>query len=66
MGNHDHDHKGREHPDMQAAFPQEAKHLPPTIGRLTELSFNLWFSWNHDALQLFAQMDPVEMGSMRP
>ncbi|MDQ0919747.1 alpha-glucan family phosphorylase [Paenibacillus sp. V4I5] len=60
MGNHDHDHKGREHPDMQAAFPQEAKHLPTAIERLTELSFNLWFSWNHDALQLFTQMDPVK------
>lgn len=58
MGNHEHDHKGREHPDMQATFPREMKHLPPAIVRLTELASNLWFSWNHDALQLFAQMDP--------
>ncbi|MEC0148109.1 hypothetical protein [Paenibacillus alginolyticus] len=40
MGNHDHEHKGREHPDMQAAFPQVTRHLPPAIERLNELSFN--------------------------
>ena len=59
MGNYDHVYKGREYSDMIAAVPQEAKRLPQAIERLNELAFNLWFSWNHDALQLFESMDPV-------
>ncbi|WP_246320455.1 alpha-glucan family phosphorylase [Paenibacillus qinlingensis] len=58
MGNYDHVYKGSEYPDMIEAVPQEAKKLPQTIERLRELAFNLWFSWNHDALQLFESMDP--------
>ena len=65
MGNYDHDYKGREHSDMIAAVPHEAKDLPPAIERLNELAFNLWFSWNHDALQLFESIDPVKWNSSR-
>lgn len=45
---------------MQNANPKVARPLPPAIERLSELAINLWFSWNHDALQLFAQMDPAK------
>ncbi|MDR6881633.1 alpha-glucan family phosphorylase [Bacillus sp. 3255] len=45
---------------MQNAIPKVARPLPPAIERLSELAINLWFSWNHDALQLFAQMDPAK------
>ena len=32
--------------------------LPPTIGRLRELAFNLWWSWNADATELYRRIDP--------
>ncbi|NHN33490.1 alpha-glucan family phosphorylase [Paenibacillus agricola] len=31
--------------------------LPHKIERLVELAYNLWFSWNDDALELFASID---------
>ncbi|AEG60877.1 alpha-glucan family phosphorylase [Desulforamulus ruminis] len=31
--------------------------LPERIGRLKELSYNLWFSWHPEALELFKQID---------
>jgi len=31
--------------------------LPQTIERLPELAYNLWFSWNNDATELFARID---------
>ncbi|WP_244208898.1 alpha-glucan family phosphorylase [Paenibacillus ferrarius] len=61
MGIHDHDNKGREPLDMQAAvFPQAVKQWPSPIARLSELAANLWFSWNHEALALFAEIDAVK------
>ncbi|MCY9660809.1 alpha-glucan family phosphorylase [Paenibacillus chondroitinus] len=45
---------------MQNSVLRVAKTLPTAIERLSELAINLWFSWNYDALQLFAQMDPVK------
>ena len=45
---------------MQNSVLRVAKTLPPAIERLSELAINLWFSWNYDALELFAQMDPVK------
>ncbi len=31
--------------------------LPPRIGRLAELAYNLWWSWTPDARELFAAID---------
>lgn len=31
--------------------------LPERIGRLRELSFNLWFSWNPEAIELFQRIN---------
>ncbi|MCD1259860.1 alpha-glucan family phosphorylase [Paenibacillus athensensis] len=42
---------------MQAAMTTQTRVLPAAIARLNELAYNLWFSWNDDALQLFQQMD---------
>ncbi|WNR45577.1 alpha-glucan family phosphorylase [Paenibacillus roseipurpureus] len=42
---------------MIAAAPHEATILPPSIARLNELAYNLWFSWNWDALGLFERID---------
>ena len=33
--------------------------LPPRIGRLTELAYNLWWSWRPAARRLFASIDPT-------
>ncbi len=33
--------------------------IPKEIERLRELSFNLWWSWDIDAYELFARLDPV-------
>src|SRR5262249_10178537 len=32
--------------------------LPRTLQRLRELAYNLWWSWNTDATELFRQIDP--------
>jgi len=45
---------------MHAAFTHDARPLPQPVQRLTELAYNLWFSWNADALKLFAQMDAAK------
>ncbi|UJF32331.1 DUF3417 domain-containing protein [Paenibacillus hexagrammi] len=45
---------------MPAALTNESRTLPPAIHRLTDLSYNLWFSWNEEALKLFKSMDPVK------
>ncbi len=33
--------------------------LPPAIGRLQELAYNLWWSWETNAQALYATLDPV-------
>ncbi len=33
-------------------------HLPPELKRLRELAFNLWWSWNPEALDLFRPLHP--------
>src|SRR5574337_620219 len=32
--------------------------VPPPLSRLRELAFNLWWSWNGDAQDLFRRLDP--------
>lgn len=32
--------------------------LPEKIGRLRELAYNLWFSWNYPAIELFQRINP--------
>ncbi len=32
--------------------------LPPALERLRTLAYNLWWTWNHDARELFEQLDP--------
>ena len=32
--------------------------LPESIGRLRELAYNLWFSWNDHAMELFRMINP--------
>jgi starch phosphorylase len=34
--------------------------LPLPIQRLKELAYNMWFSWNEDALRLFESINPVK------
>ena len=31
--------------------------LPEPLKRLEELAYNLWWSWNHDAVALFRRID---------
>ena len=31
--------------------------LPPTLERLRELAHNLWWCWNHEAIELFQRLD---------
>jgi glycogen phosphorylase len=31
--------------------------LPPKLERLRELAFNLWWAWNHEAIELFRRLD---------
>jgi starch phosphorylase len=33
--------------------------LPERIGRLSELAYNLWWSWHPEAQRLFSEVDPV-------
>ena len=33
--------------------------LPQRLEPLRELAYNLWWSWNHDAEDLFSRLDPV-------
>ncbi|MCS7463521.1 alpha-glucan family phosphorylase [Paenibacillus doosanensis] len=42
---------------MNTKFPYTDMNLPQAIQRLPELAYNVWFSWNQDALELFAQID---------
>jgi hypothetical protein len=32
--------------------------LPGRLGRLRELAYNLWWSWNADAMELFRRLNP--------
>jgi starch phosphorylase len=32
--------------------------LPANLEPLRELAYNLWWSWNHDAIELFRRLDP--------
>ncbi|MFM9328540.1 alpha-glucan family phosphorylase [Paenibacillus mesotrionivorans] len=34
--------------------------LPERLSRLEELAYNLWFSWNEEALELFRSIHPVK------
>ncbi|MFD0696004.1 alpha-glucan family phosphorylase [Paenibacillus sp. GCM10027628] len=45
---------------MLAALTKPIQPLPQAIQRLTDLAYNLWFSWNPDALKLFARMDEAK------
>ncbi len=36
-----------------------ATSLPKRIERLNDLAYNLWWSWNPEAINLFARIDPV-------
>ncbi|MDR0729646.1 MAG: alpha-glucan family phosphorylase [Prevotellaceae bacterium] len=36
------------------------KHIPESLSALEELSKNLWWCWNQDAVELFASIDPVQ------
>ncbi len=38
--------------------------LPPTLNRLRELAYNLWWTWNPEALDLFAYLNPKLWPSM--
>src|SRR5262249_20956159 len=33
-------------------------HLPDRLRPLRDLAYNLWWSWNHDAISLFRRIDP--------
>ena len=33
--------------------------VPEGLESLRRIAFNLWFSWNFDALELFRELDPV-------
>ena len=33
--------------------------VPEGLESLRSLAFNLWWSWNYDALELFKELDPV-------
>ncbi|TDF98623.1 alpha-glucan family phosphorylase [Paenibacillus piri] len=41
---------------MDTLFSYRNMKLPKTIERLPELAYNLWFSWNDDAKELFAMI----------
>ncbi len=41
---------------MKTEMP-EFPHLSPRIGRLSELAYNFWWSWNADARAVFRQLD---------
>ncbi|MBD0383504.1 alpha-glucan family phosphorylase [Paenibacillus sedimenti] len=45
---------------MQVALTKPIRPLPQAIQRLTDLAYNLWFSWNPDALKLFARIDAAK------
>jgi len=32
--------------------------LPKEISKLKDLAYNLWWSWNHEAIDLFSEIDP--------
>ncbi|HXF79640.1 MAG TPA: alpha-glucan family phosphorylase [Usitatibacter sp.] len=47
-------------PRPGTAFPLEINpRVPPELSRLEELAGNLWFSWNRQARELFARLDPA-------
>lgn len=39
--------------------PPKLNNLPPRIGRLGELAYNLWWTWNPDAQRLFSGIDKI-------
>lgn len=43
---------------MQIKFHSRRIELPPAISRLSDLAFNLWFSWNDSAKALFSVIEP--------
>ncbi|AFC27972.1 alpha-glucan phosphorylase [Paenibacillus mucilaginosus 3016] len=44
---------------MLTKFQARNIKLPARLRRLSELAYNLWFSWNDSALSLFSRIDPV-------
>ncbi|CAG7649382.1 alpha-glucan family phosphorylase [Paenibacillus allorhizosphaerae] len=44
---------------MYKVYNPKLRELPPSIGRLGELAYNLWFSWSDQAKSLFARIDPL-------
>ncbi|SDE01609.1 starch phosphorylase [Paenibacillus sp. UNCCL117] len=43
---------------MSTLFPAQSVQLPAALARLSDLAYNLWFSWNDGAKALFADIDP--------
>lgn len=39
--------------------PPKLNNLPPRIGRLGELAYNLWWTWNPDAQRLYSGIDKI-------
>ncbi|WP_426451614.1 alpha-glucan family phosphorylase [Paenibacillus sp. S-38] len=44
---------------MLTKFQARNIKLPSRLRRLSELAYNLWFSWNNSALSLFSRIDPL-------
>ena len=40
--------------------------LPRRINRLGELAFNMWWTWNPDAMRLFVKIRPPSLGEGLP
>ncbi|MDX2134099.1 MAG: alpha-glucan family phosphorylase [Saprospiraceae bacterium] len=38
--------------------------LPQELAPLTDLAYNLWWSWNHEATELFRSIDPEKFASL--
>ena len=38
--------------------------LPEGLAPLSELSHNLWWSWNHEAIDLFRSIDPAKFEAL--
>ena len=33
--------------------------LPEEISKLKDLAYNLWWTWNHEAVKIFSEIDPT-------
>ncbi len=41
------------------SIPPKVGYLPERIERLNDLAYNLWWSWNPDAVEVFQKINPV-------